>query len=48
MVFAGANAAGGGVRTENQDGRRAFYLGDDVRGNGRVPESSKPGARLLD
>ena len=47
IVFAGAGPAGdGGVRTENQDGTRAFYLGDDVRGNGRVPESSKPGGRL--
>lgn len=46
-VFAGASPAGdGGVRTENRDGTRAFYQGDDVRGNARVPASALPGARL--
>jgi len=49
LVYAGAGPEGdGGVRTENRDGSRAFYLGDDVRGNGRVPESSLPGARVMD
>lgn len=49
VVYAGAGPEGdGGVRTENRDGSRAFYLGDDVRGNGRVPESSLPGARVMD
>ena len=49
IVYAGAGPEGdGGVRTENRDGTRAFYLGDDVRGNGRVPESSLQGARVVD
>lgn len=46
VVFAGASPEGdGGVRTDNRDGTRAFYLGDDVRGNALVPTSIQPGGR---
>jgi len=49
IVFAGGSPReDGGLRVESHDGQRAFYLGDDVRGNGRVPDTALPGARVRD
>lgn len=47
VVFAGGTIEGDGcVRVDNVDRGRAYYMGDDARGNGIVAEDAKPGARL--
>lgn len=47
VVFGGSTPEGDGtLRVDNRDQERAFYVGDDARGNGILPEAAKPGARL--
>ncbi len=49
VVQLGANKDGhGGLRVATGDGSRAFFLGDDLRGNGVVSEEERAGKRVID
>ncbi len=46
VSLGGTKEGHGGVRVESEDTTPAFYMGRDLRGNGRVPGDAHAGRRL--
>ena len=45
-VLAAGPQGNGGLWTSTADGGQIYYVGADLRGNGRIPQQVKPGKRL--